>query len=106
VDGPIRQRRRLGHEALKKKEASKHRIHIPISRQQGGLELLKRRSSEDDDAHVGVAPAPGLAILGEAAAGDAAAGSHPTRRTLALRTVPAVAVAASLYSLWGMRQIA
>jgi len=57
---------------------------------------------------VGVAPAPGLAILGEAAAGDAAAGSHPTRRTLASRTVPAiaVAVAASLYSLWGMRQIA
>jgi hypothetical protein len=32
---------------------------------------------------VGVAPAPGLALLGEPGAGDAAAGGHPTRRTLA-----------------------
>ena len=56
VDGAIRQRRRLGHEALKRrKQASKHRINGPnlkTATERGSTILAAvRRRGEDDGAH-------------------------------------------------------
>ena len=52
VDRAIRQRRRLGHEALKRRKQASHQLpNLKTATERGSTRLAVRRRGEDDGAH-------------------------------------------------------